>query len=325
MTYKVSDNAASTLASGISNSPAVTSLILTDAANFPVINHGGSGSDYTYVTLYDAANNIENVKVTRRDSGSNTLTIVRGTAAGITGVSDASCLAWSGTTTGVACRLIAQTVNEMVAQSAASHVATGTGAHAATAISFAPIGTIASTDVQSAIAELYSETQTALSGKSSTSHNHDASYASAAQGTKADSALQPSAIGVTVQGYDVNTTKTNAKQNFTAQQRAMAGTLTDGATINWDGDVNGQIVALTLAGNRTMAAPTNIQQYAMYMMRITQDATGSRLISTWNGAFKFGGAGAPVLTTTAEKTDWLSFIGGAGNTLEYLGARKNAV
>jgi len=131
-------------------------------------------------------------------------------------------------------------------------------------------------------------------------------------------------IGSTVQAYDADTAKTDVKQNFTAQQRAMTGTLTDGATINWNADSNGQIVAVTLGGNRTMAAPTNIVQYAMYMMRVTQDGTGSRTL-TWNAAFKFGTSGAPTLTTTANKVDWLSFIGGASNTLEYLGIRKNAV
>lgn len=114
------------------------------------------------------------------------------------------------------------------------------------------------------------------------------------------------------------------KRAFTTQQSPKSGTLTDGATINWNADTNGQIVAVTLAGNRTMAIPTNIVQYASYMLRVTQDATGSRTI-TWNAAFKFGTSGAPTLTTTANKTDWLSFIGGSGNTLEYLGIRKDAV
>lgn len=103
-----------------------------------------------------------------------------------------------------------------------------------------------------------------------------------------------------------------------------SSTLTDGATINWDGNANGQVVSLTIAGNRTVNAPTNIQQNALYLLRLSQDATGSRTLS-WNAAYKFGGSGAPTLTTTASKTDILSFMGGAGNTLEFIGIRKNAV
>jgi len=115
-----------------------------------------------------------------------------------------------------------------------------------------------------------------------------------------------------------------ASITYTSQQVPFSGTLTDGATINWNADTNGQIVAVTLGGNRNMAAPTNIRQYALYIMRVSQDATGSRT-PTWNAAYKFGSAGAPTLTTTANKVDFLSFIGGAGNTLEYLGSRLNAV
>ena len=126
-TFKVSDNAATRLATSISSSSYVTSLVLTDASKFPVINNGGTGTEYSYITLYDSANNFESVKVTRRDSGSNTLTIVRGTAAGIQGITDDSCIAWSSGTTGVACRPIAQTINDVV-QSAASAASSASAA-----------------------------------------------------------------------------------------------------------------------------------------------------------------------------------------------------
>ena len=118
--------------------------------------------------------------------------------------------------------------------------------------------------------------------------------------------------------------KPNTESTWTAQQTPFSGTLTDGATIDWNGDSNGQVVSLTLGGNRTMNAPTNINQYAFYLVRVAQDGTGSRTLS-WNAAYKFGSAGAPTLTTTASKVDFVSFIGGAGNTLECVGVRLNAV
>jgi sugar lactone lactonase YvrE len=43
-------------------------------------------------------------------------------------------------------------------------------------------------------------------------------YATAAQGTKADSALQPATIGVSVQSYDVDTTKNDVANTFSANQ-----------------------------------------------------------------------------------------------------------
>lgn len=141
-----------------------------------------------------------------------------------------------------------------------------------------------------------------------------------------EDAFAKRAIGAAggVQLYDADTAKTDVKQAFTAQQTPMAGVLTDGASVAWNGDSNGQLVTLTLGGNRAMAEPTNIVQNTMYLLRVAQDATGSRLL-TWNAAFKFGVTGAPTLSTGASKVDFLSFVGGAGNTLECLGSRLNAV
>ena len=58
-----------------------------------------------------------------------------------------------------------------------------------------------------------------------------ADYATAAQGTLADSALQPGDIGSTVQGYDADTAKTDTAQTFTASQR---GTVTSDNDLSFD-------------------------------------------------------------------------------------------
>jgi hypothetical protein len=81
--------------------------------------------------------------------------------------------------------------------------------------------------------------------------------------------------------------------------------LTDGATISIDAD-DGNDFRVTIAGNRTMANPTNPADGQMIEFQITQDATGSRII-TWSSAYDFGAAGAPTLTTTAAKTDLVGF------------------
>lgn len=128
-------------------------------------------------------------------------------------------------------------------------------------------------------------------------------------------------VGTNVQAYSATTANIATEQTWTAQQTPKNGTLTDGATINWNGDTNGQVVGVTLAGNRTLAAPTNINQYAGYVLRVAQDATGSRTL-TWNAAYKFAGGTDPVLSTEASKVDIFSFIGGAANTLECIGQAK---
>jgi len=110
-------------------------MTLTDASKFPVINHGGTGDDWSWATLFDASNVFEIVKVTRRDNASNVLTIVRGTGMGLSGYTDSDCKAWASTTTGVACRLIAQVVNDIgTATTAAAASAAAAAASAASAV-----------------------------------------------------------------------------------------------------------------------------------------------------------------------------------------------
>jgi hypothetical protein len=69
MSVKFSNNAETTLSSGITSS--ATSITVADGSVFPSI----SGSEYFYVTLEDASANIEIVKVTAVSG--NTLTVVR--------------------------------------------------------------------------------------------------------------------------------------------------------------------------------------------------------------------------------------------------------
>ena len=91
-----------------------------------------------------------------------------------------------------------------------------------------------------------------------------------------------------------------------ATPAALAGsaafqTLTDGATINWDTAL-GYNAYVTLEGNRTMPAPTNMQDGLSYQLFIDQGAVGSRTIS-WNAIFDWRELGAPTLSTGAGKVD----------------------
>lgn len=95
------------------------------------------------------------------------------------------------------------------------------------------------------------------------------------------------------------TNKTHTNPGHTDQ------TLTDQATIDWDMSLGG-IATVTLGGNRTMAAPTNLKK-GTYILHVIQDGTGTRTL-TWNGVFKWAGAVAPVLSTTGGRRDVFSFI-----------------
>lgn len=63
---------------------------------------------------------------------------------------------------------------------------------------------------------------------------------------------------------------------------------------------------VTLAGNRTMAAPTTPSDGQRLIVEVIQDATGSRTL-TWNAAFTFGTI-TNTLTTTAGRRDVFEFI-----------------
>jgi hypothetical protein len=62
---------------------------------------------------------------------------------------------------------------------------------------------------------------------------------------------------------------------------------------------------LTLSGNRTLANPSNLTTGMVLNIRIKQDATGTRTLAYGN-LYKFPGGTAPVLSTAAAATDFLS-------------------
>ena len=91
-------------------------------------------------------------------------------------------------------------------------------------------------------------------------------------------------------------------------------TITDGATLNWDTSL-GQVAQVTLGGNRTFAAPTNLVNGGFYSLLIIQDGTGSRTIS-WNAVFDFTGGTAPTLSTAAGSKDLITWRSDGTNLLE---------
>ncbi len=64
---------------------------------------------------------------------------------------------------------------------------------------------------------------------------------------------------------------------------------------------------MTLGGNRTLGAPTNVPAGGQGgSLFITQDATGSRTLS-YNSVWKFAGGIIPSLSTTPGAVDRLDF------------------
>jgi hypothetical protein len=97
----------------------------------------------------------------------------------------------------------------------------------------------------------------------------------------------------------------------TLERHTTAQTLADAASIAWDTSA-GHLASVTLGGNRTLAAPSS-GVAGTYVLRVTQDATGSRTLA-YNAVFKWAGGTAPVLSTTAGAVDVLSFVSYDGAT-----------
>ena len=82
--------------------------------------------------------------------------------------------------------------------------------------------------------------------------------------------------------------------------------LTDGTNIAVDLNA-GQNFAVQLGGNRTLSNPTNCVAGQTGSIFVIQDGTGSRTLS-FAANYKFSGATAPTLTTTAGQTDRIDYI-----------------
>lgn len=87
-------------------------------------------------------------------------------------------------------------------------------------------------------------------------------------------------------------------------------TASDGATVTFDLNA-GNAHEVTLGGNRTLAL-SNVRNGQRFLLKLTQDGTGSRTV-TWFSGISWAGGSEPTLTTTASKSDVFGFVAtGAG-------------
>lgn len=97
----------------------------------------------------------------------------------------------------------------------------------------------------------------------------------------------------------------NGTNAWSAGQSVTPVALVDGATITPNFN-SGNIFTVTLAGNRTLANPTNPVAGKCGMIFVTQDGTGSRTLA-YGSSYKFSGGSVPTLSTAASAIDALSF------------------
>ena len=97
-----------------------------------------------------------------------------------------------------------------------------------------------------------------------------------------------------------------AVQTFTAGQRGEETALTDASSIATDLALSNNY-SVTLAGNRTLANPTNTVAGQSGSIFITQDGTGSRTLA-YGTNFKFVAGTAPTLSTAASSIDRIDYV-----------------
>ena len=112
----------------------------------------------------------------------------------------------------------------------------------------------------------------------------------------------------------------SSRTEFIVAGLAPETTLTDASTISWNASTQ-QVCKVTLAGNRTLAAPTNPVNGQFISLLVIQDGTGSRTL-TFNAVFEFKDDTAPTLTTTAAKGDLFVFRYNGSKYLE-VGRNQN--
>lgn len=117
--------------------------------------------------------------------------------------------------------------------------------------------------------------------------------------------LSGSAV-VWITALSTDIVQTDAVNLWIAAQRGAIVALTDGATIT-PNMASGNFFSATLAGNRTLANPTNVVAGQSGCFFITQDATGSRTLA-YGGNWKFAGGTAPTLTTAANAVDRIDYV-----------------
>lgn len=105
--------------------------------------------------------------------------------------------------------------------------------------------------------------------------------------------------------FGVSIEDASADSRFVGQIYSPTATLTDAASIDWNCDGQ-QKAKVTLGGNRTLNAPTNMLDGATYVLRVIQDGTGNRTL-TWNAVYKFAGGTDPTLSTGAGAIDIFKF------------------
>lgn len=100
--------------------------------------------------------------------------------------------------------------------------------------------------------------------------------------------------------------QTDTAQTFTAAQRGNTATLTYGATVNTNLALANHF-EVTLAGNPTLANPTNMVKGQEGTITFIQDATGGRIVGAYGTYWKFENGEQPTFAAVAGAKDLFAY------------------
>lgn len=116
-------------------------------------------------------------------------------------------------------------------------------------------------------------------------------------------------IGVTIQGYDADTAKTDVAQTYTAGQRGEITTINSSSgALAIDFNLSNNFY-IELSENVTGVTASNPAVGQSGSIFIKQPASGGPFtVGGWNSAFLFSGATAPTITTVNAKCDRVDYV-----------------
>ena len=118
-------------------------------------------------------------------------------------------------------------------------------------------------------------------------------------------------IGVTIQGYDADTAKTDVAQTYTAGQRGEITTVTSssgGLNINFP-DSNNFYIELSENITGVTFGNSNLSVGQSGSIFIKQPASGGPYtVGGWTAGWKFSGGTAPTITATNDKCDRVDYV-----------------
>lgn len=146
---------------------------------------------------------------------------------------------------------------------------------------------------------------TADLGAATKAYVDGADATNAAAATAAQTTANTANVRATAAEYRAGAVGTAPRVDYIWSAAAPVA-LTDGATVNIDLS-SGINFTLTIAGNRTLANPTNTKPGQAGLIVVTQDATGGRTLAFGN-SFKFANGVAPSPDTTANYVNVYSYF-----------------